>query len=140
MLRCSPTAEIGVDGLDLAMQVVELPLLEEDGIVRQRLPAALLEDRHQPVAVQALDHERTAGPEHSEVLAERLPVALLPAVADRREQAEHRVEALGIERQVAEVRLHPPRPFDVAGDPPRLRQLHLRAVDADDVKAELRER
>ena len=89
----------------LAGDVVEVALLEQDGVVLERIPAALLEDRHQPVAVEGLDDERGAWAQDPQELREGLTVALLAPVADRREEAEHGVEALVLERQLAEVGL-----------------------------------
>ena len=89
----------------LAGDVVEVTLLEQDGVVLERLPAALLEDRHEPVAVEGLDNERRAWAQDPQELRKGLTIALLPPVADRREKAEHGVETLVLERQLAEVGL-----------------------------------
>jgi hypothetical protein len=114
-----------VVGLDLAGDVVEPPLLEQHGVVLEWFPASFLVDEHQPVPVQGLDDQRASRPEDPKELAEGLTVALLPAVADGREQTENGVEALVLERQLAEVGLHPARPFHLAGEAPRLGELNL---------------
>ena len=84
--------------------------------------------------------EGTTRPEHTEKLAERLAVALLAPVADRREEAKHGVKALVLEGQLAEVRLDPLRPLDLTGEPPRFGKLDARAIDSGHVKAELGQR
>jgi hypothetical protein len=89
--------------------------------------------------VHGLDHKRAARSEHAQKLGQHLPVAFLAAVAERRKQAEDGIEALVLERQLAEVRLHPPRPLAVCGTPPSLVELNLRAIDGGDAVAGLRE-
>jgi hypothetical protein len=95
-----------VVGLDLACDVVEAALLGHDRLALGRLPGPLLEDRHQSVPVQGLDHQCAAGSQHAQELVEHLPVALLAAVSDRREEVEDGIEAVVLERELAKVRLH----------------------------------
>ena len=76
-----------------------------------------------------------AAPEHAKELAERLPVALLAAVADRAEQTKDGVEALFVERELPEVGLDEPRPLCVTGAAAPFVLLHGGPVDARHAEA-----
>src|SRR4029453_17686246 len=96
---------------DLAGHRIEARLLDEHGVVFERLPPPRLEDRHQPVAMKRLEDEDTAGPEHAQELPQYLPVGILAAIADRAEEVEHGIEARVRRRELAKIGLHPTRPL-----------------------------
>ena len=90
--------------------------------------------------MHGLDDERAARAQDAPELRERLAVAVLAAVAERREEVQDAVEARVGERKLAVVGLDPARPLAVAGSAACFLEEHRRAVGADDVEAGAGER